>query len=316
MNALIDYLTMSSKIHNRENFIDYFGLRDVDWIETSGRYGWRDQIFYRGVHFYFGGSRDDFCIELSGTGCRTIEEFSSNSFDWFSFFRMFDNDFVSGDCNISRLDIAADDSEGVLDFPTIFRFCNPRLKKYVCKASFCTRTDGSEEHIYFGSPSSDRRLRIYNKALEQGIDGEHWLRVEMQLRNKPALSFLFNWFGTRDIGRCYSGVLRDYLRFTSKSSVRAARNNHQSRLEIVSWWDDFLGEVEALSQLYVDGGHYDLNDVEYFIRRQTSSSLKLWLEAHNGDMTDLLDIIDHARLNKRQSMLLSDLRRDMMNKKE
>lgn len=186
------------------------------------------------------------------------------------------------------------------------------------ESTFLTSSDGSIYPVG-SSPFSINSARYYitgttTEEVPVSPDGTYsfgyrnyynfhfYLNMNLRFRN-------YVWF-------YYSGVLRDYLRFTTKSAVRAARNNHQSRLDTVSWWDDFLGSVEALPQLYIDGGHYDLNDVEYFIRRQTSSSLKLWLEAHNGDMTDLMDIIEHARLNKRQSMLLSEIRRDMIEKKE
>lgn len=298
---------MSSKIHSIDVFIGALDLVGVDWLETSGRYGWETQLWYRGVHVYYGGIREDVCIELSGTGCRTVEEFSGNTFDWFAFLKFWENDILNGDIKVSRLDIAVDDHEGILDFAVMFRHCSPKLKKYICKASFCTRTDGSEEHIYFGSPASDRRLRIYNKAIEQKVEG-HWIRAEMQFRDKTAISFILNWFNTHNVGACYAGVLRDFLRFTTTSAVRASVNNHQSRLVIEPWWDKFLGRVQSLSQLYIDGSHYDMDDVEHFLRRQTSSSLKLWLAAHNGDMTDLMDIIESAKLNKRQIMLLDSIR--------
>ena len=43
--------------------------------------------------------------------------------------------------------------------------------------------DGKLETLYIGAPSSDRQIRIYDKAKEQGIEGQ-WTRVEVQLRHK------------------------------------------------------------------------------------------------------------------------------------
>lgn len=45
------------------------------------------------------------------------------------------------------------------------------------------------ETLYVGSPSSDARLRVYNKSAESGIkpeDGGDFLRIEVQLRNRYA----------------------------------------------------------------------------------------------------------------------------------
>lgn len=300
MQVVLDYLTMSFKSFGWQQIANFLGLGDVVMMETKGRYGWENQLFYRGTHIYFGG-RDDCCLELSGTGCRTLEELSGNTFDWFQFLKQFEQDIRSGEVNVSRVDIAADDREGALNFRRMIPHC--KHGRYICKAKWRIWIDGDEQAIYFGSPKSDRRLRIYNKAMEQGI-GEHWLRVEMQMRDVPATSFLLNWFLSGDIGFCYAGVLRDYLRFTTS----APDGSHYDRAMICPWWSRFVGSVGKLPQLYIDGGQYDLMDVERFIQRQCASSLKLFLRAHNGDVSDLLDIMDRAQLNRRQQMLLDKLR--------
>lgn len=53
------------------------------------------------------------------------------------------------------------------------------------------------ETLYFGSKHSDERHRIYNKAVEQGIDKElgiKWWRVEAQLRKEKAEMRNYNAF--------------------------------------------------------------------------------------------------------------------------
>ena len=63
-------------------------------------------------------------------------------------------------------------------------------------------------------------------------------------------------------------------------------------------------------QLYVNGGDWGLWDVQHFLERQAASSLRLWLEANNGDLTDIVEMIEGARLNRRQQMLLDRIRED------
>ena len=302
MKVLIDYLTMTSKIHNERQFIDMLGAQECSFLEMPGRYGWQNRLYYRGISVLFGGSREDVCLELSGTGCRTVEEISGNSFDWFRFLQGFEFDFRVGDMNISRLDIAGDDHDGILKYRQMSRQC--RQRRYICKARWNMWTDGAEQAIYFGSPASDRRLRIYNKAMEQELEGEHWIRVEMQMRNKNALSFLLNLFREKDVGACYAGVLRDFLRFTTS----APQNNNHSRCETCPWWDKFIGQLGKCPQLYVDGGVYTLWHVQRFLERQASSSLKLWLEANNGDWEDIVSMIEGAKLNSRQKQLLDKIK--------
>ena len=68
MKVLIDYLTMTSKIHNYWQFLELLGVQDQSFLEMPGRYGWQNRLYYRGISVLFGGSRDDVCLELSGTG--------------------------------------------------------------------------------------------------------------------------------------------------------------------------------------------------------------------------------------------------------
>lgn len=301
MQIVVDYLTMTSKIHDERYFLTLLGVAECELIEMAGRYGWQTRLYYRGVSVYFGGSRDDICVEISGTGCRTVEQLSDNTFDWFKFFQSFEGDIKERNVNIARLDIAGDDREELLNYRRMIAHCKHR--RYICKARWRIWIDGDEQAIYFGSPASDRRLRIYNKAMEQKLEGEHWIRVEFQLRDKNALSFLLNWLKVGDIGKCYSGVLRDFLRFT-----KTEPGNHSERCETCPWWDKFLGAVFQCPQLYIDGGDFTLWHVQQFLTKQASSSLKLWLEANNGDLSDIVDMIEGAKLNHRQAQLLDKIK--------
>ena len=101
MNVVIDYLTMTSKVQDERAFLQELGLTDCNFVEMAGRFGWRTRLYYRGVSVYFGGSRDDVCLEVSGTGCRTVEELSGNTFDWFSFLSGFEPEIRAGEANVS-----------------------------------------------------------------------------------------------------------------------------------------------------------------------------------------------------------------------
>ena len=301
MKVLVDYVTMTSQIHSVSYFMEQIGVGSCPMLEMPGRYGWANRLYYRGISILYGG-REDVCLEISGTGCRTVEELSGNTFDWFKFFLEFQDDLMVREVNVSRLDIAGDDLEGILNYRRMALHC--RHRRYICKARWNMWTDGDEQAIYFGAPASDRRLRIYNKALEQGQDG-NWIRVEMQMRNKNAVSFLLNWFRKADIGACYAVVLRDFLRFTTTTP----ENNHHSRCETAPWWEKFIDRVGSCPQLYIDGGEYTLWHVQRFLEHQAASSLKLWLQANNGDFQDIIDMIEGAKLNSRQKQLLDRIQR-------
>lgn len=295
----MDYLTFSSKIYSTQFFVEKLGLNEVQFSSLPGRHGWSERLYFRGISFFHGG-RDDICIELSGVGCRTVEELNG-TFDWYQFFLFLQEDIKNQDVHLSRLDIAADDRDGILNFRTLCRCCAHR--RYIAKSRFRTWTDGSEQIIYFGAPASDRRLRIYNKAIEQGETG-HWIRVELQMRDDTALSFLLNWFNmSGDVGVVFGSVLRDFLRFVTAK----VENNHHDRAKVTRWWDQFLGSAVACRQLYLHSRGYSLPSVCAFLEKQAASSLLLWLQANNGNVDDIIKMIEGATLNRRQFLLLQKI---------
>lgn len=179
--------------------------------------GW----YYKGIKLWF--SRDMCLLDCSGKGCRTLEdEFDWN---WEVFFDGLKHDLITRPTprdnplvHISRLDVTCDylNSNDI----TIEKL-NSCIKsgRYVCKSQrFLTGIGSDEKWIYFGSPTSERRLRIYDKAMQMGTT-EPWLRFEFQLRNKSALSFLLNYYDNHNIPENYYGVMHDFLRFTKNAQT-------------------------------------------------------------------------------------------------
>ncbi len=307
MHILVDYLTMTSKIHSVQNFIDILGLQSVTFrTEKSKLPSYNTCLIYDGIKIHWRIKEDitEVCVDLSGKGCRTLEFLNNCEFDWFNFFLDFKEDFESRDCHISRLDIACDDFGGILNMPVLERYT--RERKFVCKSK-CEPwgTWGRKIEIYHGSEKSDRFIRIYDKALEQGYpEGiAHWIRCEFQFRNECAMSFLLNWYNIKDIGVCYSGVVNDYLRYVTKSTLDMTGQNY-SRLITCGFWHDFIKTSAKLKQLYLQGKKFELINVQNYIEKQASSSLKTLLIAHNGDLSKIISIIENAKINDRQRDLL------------
>jgi hypothetical protein len=95
---------------------------------------------------------------------------------------------------VSRVDLALNAHGGKLtvnDFYKAFKngTLQTQFKRVYYVQGVSDGTDG--DTLYLGSPKSDRQLRIYNKAAEQGIvDGEAWLRLELALRDVRAKAAL------------------------------------------------------------------------------------------------------------------------------
>lgn len=118
-NILIDWITFSSKMHDVRGMIEFLGLAGVEWKKCSGRYyygeGWR----FGHITIYSEGLSADMgiCVEMSGQGCRDFESFGTG--DWESIFRLYV--YRPSLVNISRLDVAYDDFDRLLDLDLLIR---------------------------------------------------------------------------------------------------------------------------------------------------------------------------------------------------
>lgn len=287
-------------MHNWVDLAEMLGLQKIEWEVGKARDGWMYHEFFGGMHVYHGG-RDDVGIELSGSGCRTLESCNENSFDWLGLFQYIVDQ--GDEMNVSRLDIAGDDKDGILTLEKIIRFTKAR--KYICKARRCVWMGGDEEEVIFGASSSSTRLRIYNKALERGVEGP-WVRVEFQLRDEAADSFILNLLRLGEIGPTYGGVLLNYLRYVIR--VPEDSQNHYDRIPTVFWWENFVGTAEKIKNITVGGLEYNYFNLESFIIRQCAGSLRAYVEANGGDVGPLLDVIAKAKLSKKQEELLRQMK--------
>lgn len=298
MEILVDYLSFTDKKYDIDFWRKWLGIDSVEFMEGSNKssYGWQNHLYYHGMHLRYGG-RSDVGLEFSGTGCRFIEQCNNCDFNWVQLLSFLDD--LPG-VNVSRLDIAGDDKDFILSMKKLYSHTVKR--KYICRARRCVWMNGDEQEIIFGSSSSNTRLRIYNKALERGVE-EPWIRVEFQLRDEAADSFIKNLKIQSSIGITYSGVLINYLRFTTNAPDQ---NNNNNRLDTAAWWRSFTNEAARIKNIKVGGLSYNYEDLRDYIMIQTASSLKTFVELHDGDISDLIDIINSAELNSRQKLLIKN----------
>lgn len=298
MHVLVDYLTFTDKGHSKEFWVERLGLTDIRFTLAKPRYMWTEHLYYQGVHIYTSDIGD--CgVELSGIGCRLVETLN-NDFDWYDLV----SELEVGHVHISRLDIACDDREGILDFKKMYR--HVKSHKYISRARRVIWTDGDEQQIVFGSPQSDTRLRIYNKAMERGLEDEHWIRAEFQLRNEQAESFVLNWMKHDSLAKTFAGVLLYYLRFTTAAPDK---NRNNSRIDTVSWWDAFLGECEQLPGIFLGGLEYNQEKLDKAIK-MCLSTVATFVRSQGGDMSKLVELISYAEINPQQQEFLDNLERE------
>ena len=271
--VIYDWVSITSKIHSPANFVDLLGLRDVTWETVHGAHGYRDRLYWGCISIHFNG-RDDMGIwlEMSGQGCRNFESFGTGDYE-----ALFDEVRSNpGDMNLTRLDVAFDEQEGLLDLPELER--DTRQHAYVSRFKKTTvewqrnEEDGSEGlSIYHGRKSSDILVRIYDKAVERGFVGRHWVRVELQLRQDRALAFL-DKPGT--IGARFSGVLANYIRYVEDEGT----DSNKWRWPMKSYWARLLEGVAPIQLYEKPGAEYNLSNLEAYVYQQAGGAVATLLQ--------------------------------------
>lgn len=163
--------------------------------------------------------------------------------------------------------------------------------------------DGDEQVIYFGSTHSDRRLRIYNKAIERGVE-EHWIRAEFQLRNDTALSFYMRALECGSIGKAYQGMMYDFLRFTREKNLPDIQDHNQSRLTVTRWWKAFCANAARIKGFYIGGLEYNMERLERYLSKNAGSSMKTLLACTGGDIGKLVQFAEESKFNEHQDFLV------------
>lgn len=310
-NLLIDYLTMSFKLSSGQ--MDCFSkwlyrrinFPIADALKIKSFLGFQDCLYYQGIRIHSGN--DMVVLDMSGKGCRTLEELNKGrNWDWYAFLHSFHDGLTKPmkdsksqyQIHISRIDVACD---RLRDEKITFNFLLDYVLKlkWLCKSQYYTPMLGNRiNEFLFGSPESKRILRIYDKAMEQKIsDGTKWLRYEFQLRDDCATAFYLNLCeNSGNFVKVYYGMMHDYLRFITKPND----GMNSDRKVTCRWWLDFLHDVERMKQLYLPGDEYDISRISHFYNKGCASTVRALLEAYNGDVSALLKTAESTPMNKRQ----------------
>ena len=274
---LLDWVSITSKIHSPQNFMEMLGLEKCSWeLMEKGAHGYHSRLYYDHISIYFNG-REDMGVwcELSGQGCRAFESFGSGDYEGL-FQEVFSN---PGDMHITRLDVAFDDLEHLLDIETVCR--DARKAEYVSKFRTGAATyglgDDTGKSVLLGSRSSEALVRIYDKAAERGFNDRHWIRVELQLKDERALAFIQR---TEPIGERWTGVLANYLRFVDEPN---GFDTNRWRWPMKDYWARLLDGATPIRLYEKPGADYNMLNLENFIFVQAGGSIYTYLECYGTE---------------------------------
>lgn len=300
---LIDWLTFVSHVDSVDTIKQMLGLADpsIPWEdEIKFRNGYPRQCYWNNITISYGAEEEQFyadkskarndmgiCVNLSGQGCRAYETYGKN--DWFGLFSHF---FLKdSNYNITRIDLAYDDHIGILDINRI-RY-DVEDDNLVSKSDFVKniwsknrKKDITGLTVQVGSDRSAVLIRIYDKAAERDFDdGTHWIRTEIQLRQKRALVAAAEIFKTRQVGRVASGILRNYITFRTPSA-----DSNKSRWAIAPYWDRLLLDMGRISLWISPGEPYNFSKTERWLTHQCGLALLTYSKIHGG-LNDLVHFL-------------------------
>lgn len=278
-NVLFDWVSITSKTLTEADFIQLLGMGACNWSVGQGFHGYQTRLYFDSISIHTNGRSDmGTWLEMSGQGCRAFETYGTADYE--SLFNL----VISSpkDFNITRLDVAFDDFSGLLDIDRVFQ--DTMKQNYTAKAEnwSCTCSSAGTS-INIGSPQSKVLIRIYDKLAERlskiadkdqreriSEDIEHWVRVELQLRDDRAEEFL-RLLKENTLGQAYAGVMKHYLQY---GYVVPAKNNPDKLIfHVYPYWKDFLGDAEDLSLYIKPGVEYNLERCKEYVYNMAGNAV-------------------------------------------
>lgn len=256
---------------------------DIEWVSSlfsialdsfedlpKGGLGYKKQKFFNNIRlFYDGNVGMGFHIVVSGQGCRYLESQGKNLFDMLDYLYSLDN------VNLSRVDIALDTDINILSkvLKSIEKDLYSSKSRNIKVISSLTDSKLQADTLYIGSRSSLLMVRIYNKALEQGVEFP-WYRVEIVLKKDRivmAVPFL-----RQNISHAFAGILTNYFR------PLQSLKGQKCRSPTANYWVKFLGDIEKIS-LYSNPECKTIEDKYSWVVNQVEPTIALLSTAFEGD---------------------------------
>ena len=311
--VLVDWLTFSVKEQDPAKVIrEYLGL-DPELFQDAGYglLGYNRVLRFSDICVCYEPRENDFfrdmgvCVSMSGNGCRAFETMSklTQAGQDSVFPTLFQLLAADETANVSRLDIACDDREGFLNMEEIVEKVQANeINSRMTKRSVIVSFDGTQRSgstIYLGAPSSDFRVRIYDKALEEGVDG-HWIRVELVMRHKNAAAFAEQMNSAPSVGKLAAQVVNDKFSFIERD------DSNITRCTVCGWWRSFVDELESVRLVARCVVQHSVERIENWIESQVGPSLAVILNTLGWPHLFELARAAAGRLSARQLSLISD----------
>ena len=256
------------------------------------------------------------CLDMSGQGCREFENVEGN--DWLKLLHEI-SDRIHGKTNITRLDLAYDDHNGILDIDRIAADVRDRNYTSASRKAAIHWSDDQDNDIQgttveIGSRTSSVMVRIYDKAAERGFGKElHWIRIEIQLRKERAMAAVMEVLNSQRVGFTALGILRNYIQFRTPDGM----DTNKCRWPIADYWEKVLLDIERISIWISPGAPYNFSKTEEHMVYQYGQALLCSLAIH-GSVQPLIDMAraTYPELSKKYRSAIAEVKLNRQLSKE
>lgn len=194
---------------------------------------------------------------------------------------------------LSRVDLALDDFERVVGVPQVVAALKgPEAVSRARKGREMIGFDVGSAEItgetaYLGAPSSDRRLRVYDKTLESGgvVDSVRW---ELQFRDKAAQGLAYE-LGHFDWGELFASQLVSFVDFRDPES-----HSEVEKRTRLSWYQRLVGLAEKATAA-LPKPIRTVRDVLDWLDRSIGPSLAMVVDYFGDGLGVLTPIINSGR---------------------
>ena len=134
------------------------------------------------------------------------------------------------------------------------------------------------------------------------LDGTHWIRVEVVLRDVNASGAVDQILQHEDVGPVFSGILSNYLVYCDPST-----DSNRSRWQPTEYWEKLLQGAAALHIVSDPGLEYNIFRLESYLRDQCGGAIYTWSQIYGLDGLEQLIKTRRSPLNPKHRMLLAQL---------
>jgi DNA relaxase NicK len=279
-------------------------MRNFEVMPYGGRHGYRRGIAFNGIEIYYDGNSTTMGanVSMSGNGCKTYAQYHPME----ELLQRIHEGTKEGEINPTRIDIACDDHRGLLDLKRIIEVIRERrLRARATHRKGIFNLDSAQgdegDTVYIGSEKSEARIRIYDKAAEQGDYTGIWNRLEMVNRRDYARAVIEALVTSgAKLGEVVAGVLADRIAFIEKDDVNI------SRCSLASWWAEFLENITRIKLMLKEKPEMAIEKLAHFFGDELAACVWVLSAAFGDSFWQTVRERGQQKLRRRHLNLLRD----------